>query len=273
MELISVVVPTYNQAAYVEACLDSVYFQDYPKLEIIIVDDCSTDGTADVVAKWMENKEVEEVSFAARYDAEADVIERTVHKRYEKAGRSIFYERNAENLGSTRNYNRGFQMARGEYCTFIASDDIMHPQMLSTLARPLAGDVADFVYADMFVIDDAQRILREFKLPDYSFEKSFCDWYLCGVATLYRRSLHEAFGYYDAASDADDHECYLRFALGGARFLHIAKTLYSVRSHDRRQVGLHGPERFGKLLEASKRLVLKARAALRQGARPGGEPA
>ena len=261
MKKISIVVPSYNHAEYIESCLDSIYFQDYPNIEIIIVDDNSSDNSVEVISNWISRIE-EEASFASKYNEKDDKIERIHHKRYNRSGRTIIFEKNEENLGSTSNYNKGFKLATGEYCTFVASDDIAHPQLFSTLADSLDKDAADFVYCDMFIVDDHQRILREFKLPDYSFERSFCDWYLCGVATLYRRSLHEKYGYYDEASAADDHECYLRFAMNGARFLHIPKTMYNVRSHDQRQVGLHAPGNFNALLEESKRLTLKARAWL-----------
>jgi glycosyltransferase involved in cell wall biosynthesis len=255
---ISVVIPSYNHAPYIEACLDSVHFQDYPDLEMIIVDDCSTDGSGEIIRAWVDNLDRAETSHATRYDEENDAILRRGHKRYERA-RKVVYLQNGRNMGSTATYNRGFRAATGEYCAFVVSDDICHPQLFSTLAGPLDADEADFAYADLFIVDDAMRILREFRLPDYDFEKCFCDWYLCGVATLYRRSLHERFGYYDETAMADDHECYLRFAMNGARFTHVAKTLYSARTHDHRQVGLHGSERFNALLEHSKALCLKAR--------------
>jgi glycosyltransferase involved in cell wall biosynthesis len=256
--LISIVVPSYNHAQYIGACLDSIYFQDYENLEIIIVDDCSPDDSATVIEAWLDGVENDTASYLSRYDEETDEFVRTTHKRYDRQ-RSVTFLRNERNLGSTRTYNRGFRRARGEYCSFVVSDDICHPQMLSTLARPLDEDRADFVYSDMFVIDDDHRILKEFRLPDYDFEKAFCDWYLCGVATLYRRTLHLEHGYYDEDAMADDHECYLRFAMNGARFLHIPKVLYSVRSHDNRQEGLHSSSRFSALLDHSKALTLKAR--------------
>jgi len=264
MKSISVVVPSYNHADYIEACLDSIYFQDYSNIEIVIVDDKSSDNSVEIISNWISRIEEDEVSFASRYNEKNDEIERVHHKRYNRSERTIIFEKNKENLGSTANYNKGFKLASGEYCTFVASDDIAHPHLFSTLAEPLDKGEADFVYCDMFIVDDQKRILREFKLPDYSFERSFCDWYLCGVATLYRRSLHEKYGYYDETSAADDHECYLRFAMNGAQFLHIPKTMYSVRSHDQRQVGLHTPNRFSALLEESKRLTLKARKWLRR---------
>lgn len=260
METISLVVPSHNHSQYIEACLDSIYFQDYGKLEIIIVDDCSSDDSRDVIRGWLSNVDAQEVSHASRYNETTDELERTRHKRYARGGRSITFVANEQNLGSTATYNRGFRMATGEFCSFVVSDDMCHPQMLSTLAAPLRENIADFVYSDMFIVDDRGRILREFRLPDYDFSVSFGDWYLCGVSTLYRRSLHERFGYYDETALADDHECYLRFAMGGARFLHIPKTLYSVRSHHEREEGLHSKDRFAALLDYSKMLTLKARA-------------
>jgi len=259
MDLVSVVVPSYNHGKYIGACLDSIHFQDHDNLESIIVDDCSTDNSREVIRQWLSDVDQAEASHACRYDEKTGAIERQAGKRYSRPGRIIRYLENEKNLGSTRTYNRGFREATGKYCTFVASDDICHPQFFSTLARPLENGEADFVYADMFVVDDAMRILREFRLPDYDFERSFCDWYLCGVATLYRRSLHERFGFYDENAMADDHECYLRFAMAGARFLHIPKTLYSVRSHEGRETGLHSAERFEALLGHSKELALKAR--------------
>ena len=256
---ISVVVPTYNQAEYLWACLDSIWFQDYPDIEIIVVADPSPDDTAEVLAAFRRAVENDRVSHAARLEDDG-TVSRAEYPRYRAGGRTLVIRENPERLGHTPSYNLGFTLATGEYCTYVASDDICHPQMLSELARPLDSGEADFAYSDMFVVDDAMRVLREFRLPDYSFEACFCDWYLCGVSKLYKTSLHDRFGFYDEAFTANDHECYLRFALGGARFRHVAKVLYSVRSHDRRDHDVHGEESWKKLLAESSELVHRARA-------------
>ncbi|WP_319467019.1 glycosyltransferase, partial [uncultured Trichococcus sp.] len=74
MKKVSVVIPSYNHAEYIEACLDSIYFQDHPDIEMIIVDDNSSDGSAEVIADWIAGIEADEVSFASRYDAGTDEI-------------------------------------------------------------------------------------------------------------------------------------------------------------------------------------------------------
>lgn len=257
-KLISVIVPTYNQARYLGACLDSIWFQDYPNIEIIVVADPSPDNTSEVLAEYRRAVESHRVSHAARLE-EGGTVSRAEAPRYRKEGRSLVIVENDVRLGHTPSYNKGFEMASGEYCTYVASDDICHPQMLSEMAAVLDGGEADFVYSDMFIVDDEMRILREFRLPPYSFEASFCDWYLCGVSKLYRRSLHERFGYYDNGYIANDHECFLRFAMNGARFVHFPKVLYSVRSHDQRSHDVHSGANWAKLMKESADLVMKAR--------------
>lgn len=257
---ISVIVPNYNHAKYIGACLDSILFQDYDDLEIIITDDASTDNSVEVIEGFLTAIDNEMTSYATYYDEENDCIERAWHLRYRRSHRTVRFIRGTENIGSTANYNRGFKAAAGEYCTFVAADDICHPLMFSELADPLIRDLADFTYADMFIIDDDSRILREFVLPDYSFRACFQNWYLCGVATLYRTCLHHRFGYYDQTAAADDHEYYLRLAMNGVRFMHVPRTLYSVRSHHGRRRGLHDPKYYATLLEHSKKLVIQARS-------------
>lgn len=260
-KLVSVVVPTYNQAEYLWACLDSIWFQDYPNIEIIVVTDPSPDNTAEVLTEYRRAVGTHTVSHAARLE-EDGTVSRSEYPRYRQEGRTLVVQMNETRLGHTPSYNKGFEMASGVYCTYVASDDICHPQMFSRMAAVLDREEADFVYSDMFIVDDAMRILREFRLPDYSFEACFCDWYLCGVSKLYRHELHERIGYYNEKYIANDHECYLRFAMNGARFLHIPRVLYSVRSHDQRGHDVHSSESWKKLLAESSGLVKKARAFL-----------
>ncbi|WP_243438750.1 glycosyltransferase family 2 protein [Fundidesulfovibrio soli] len=257
------VVPAYNQGRYLAACLDSLWFQDHPDLEIIVVEDGSTDDTPWVLAEYRRALEQDEASYASRYIPETDTLERAHHPRYPKAGRSLRVIEHGRNRGLAAALNTGMAAATGQAVSYVPADDWCMANMFSELARALdeapARARADFAYADMLIVDDAFRVTRRFDLPDYSFERSFADWYLCGNCKLYRRELHERFGYYDEALLAHDHDLFQRFALGGAKFVHVPKALMAVRDHAQRQVDIHAPSNWSRLIGESKRLALEAR--------------
>ncbi|MHB8790390.1 MAG: glycosyltransferase family 2 protein [Desulfobulbaceae bacterium] len=93
-ETISVIIPNYNNGLYIDKCLDSVAGQSYGNLEIIIIDDCSTDSSPDIIRLY-----------AAR------------DKRFVP----IF---NADNIGVARNRHKGLMMCRGAYVSTLDSDDV-----------------------------------------------------------------------------------------------------------------------------------------------------
>lgn len=257
-DLVSVVVPTYAQATYLPACLDRVMLQDYPEIEIIVVDDASPDETPRVLEDWLRSQD-DVVSFASRYDGE---VRRESHRRFPR--REVRVIRNERNLGATRTYNVGLRQARGAFATFIPSDDLPHPTMISELVAALDRGF-DFAYSDMWIVDDAGRVLREFRLPDYSFDRCFADWYLCGVSKLFRSDLLGRVGLFDERyAVSNDHELFLRFAASGARFVRVPRVLYSVRHHGAdRKTGQHSPESERRMFEESIELVLRARAISR----------
>ncbi len=268
--LCTVVVPAYNQGRYLAACLDSLWFQDHKDLEIVVVQDASTDDTPQVLAAYQERLPRDTVSYASRYDPDTDTLERVHHPRYPAAGRSLRVIEHPRNMGLAAALNTGFSAATGQACTYVPADDWCLPQMIAELARALEHTPADFAYADMLIVDDAMRVVRRFDLPDYSFSRSFADWYLCGNCKLYRRELHARFGFYDTALLAHDHDLFQRFALGGARFVHVSKALMAVRDHAERQVDIHAPDNWARLIGESKSVVLKARKHLRDGHGPAG---
>ena len=96
----SIIIPTYNRAGLIGATLRSVLAQDYAEFEILVVDDGSTDNTAEVVAAFADPR----LRYLAKENAER---------------------------GAARNY--GLDRARGEYALFLDSDDLLHSSHLSTL--------------------------------------------------------------------------------------------------------------------------------------------
>ena len=90
--LVSVVVPVYNGEAFLRETLDSVFAQDYDPIEVIVVDDGSTDGSARIAQSYSE----------VRYHWQ-------------------------ENAGPAAARNRGIEVAQGEFVAFVDSDDIILP--------------------------------------------------------------------------------------------------------------------------------------------------
>ena len=105
---ISVIVPAYNVGDYIEECLDSVLSQTWASLEIIVIDDGSTDHTADVVQKLAEK------------DHRIRLLQQV-------------------NAGVSIARNRGLCDANGTFISFVDGDDIVHPDFLSRLHDAIQG--------------------------------------------------------------------------------------------------------------------------------------
>lgn len=113
--LISVLVPIYNVAQWLDECIASIVSQTERDLEIILIDDASTDGSGDIADAW-----------AARDER---II--VVHK--------------PENLGLYDSRNVSVRMAQGDYVAFVDSDDYIKPDMLSKMLALLRREDADIV--------------------------------------------------------------------------------------------------------------------------------
>lgn len=116
--LVSVVVPVYNIKKYLNRCIDSIIVQDYKKLQIIIVDDGSTDGSEEICDNY-KNK-----------DNRITVI----HQK---------------NGGLSKARNIGIEIATGEYITFIDSDDFVHPCYISFLVKEKLESKSQLVQCSM----------------------------------------------------------------------------------------------------------------------------
>jgi glycosyltransferase involved in cell wall biosynthesis len=263
MRKASVVVPLYNQSSYLGACLDSLWFQEYPEIEIIVVNDCSPDDAHSAIAAYLDAVASDVRSFACGYDEFTGSILRETHSRYPSHGRTIRILTHPRNMGLAAALNTGIKACTGDYCTYVPADDTCSTRMIPELVKALEANEADFSYCDMLIVGHSGRVERKLTLPEYSFERSFAEWYLCGVAKLYKRSLHDLCGYYDETLLAHDHEMFLRFAMAGAKFVHVPMALMNMLDHSDRQVDIHSPDNWSRLLEESKRLVLSARKYLK----------
>lgn len=246
--LVSIVVPTFNQAEYITPCLDSIMFQSYPDLEIIVVNDCSTDDTDEVFKDYLCKLDD---SYSIVTKSENGSIIRQECKRYAEKGRKIIYHSNKENIGATKTYNKGFSMAKGEYATFVPSDDMLFPGHVFYLVDCLVKGY-DFVYSDFYVVDDLFHIKGCYSLPDYDFTTCLADWYRLGPSHLFSMSLFRQYSGFDTNYTlANDYDLFLRFAMGGGRFFHYPKVLYFKRSHEHRRSGQWEKDKYDLMIKES----------------------
>jgi len=133
MNPVSVIIPTFNRANIIERTIASVLAQDYPEIEIIVVDDGSIDATDAVIR---------------------NIIERNSDDR-----KQIRYYRQA-NLGACVARNRGMMLATGRYIMFLDSDDLIVPAKLSTQVRQIEADNSQCSICDFECIDAAGNVFQ-----------------------------------------------------------------------------------------------------------------
>ncbi|HEY3914360.1 MAG TPA: glycosyltransferase family 2 protein [Verrucomicrobiae bacterium] len=136
---ISVLIPTYNYARYLPEAIESVLAQDLQDFELLVVDDCSTDNTAEVVRP-----------FCSR-DAR------------------IRFSVNSSNVGMVNNWNLCLEQARGEYIKFLFGDDkFFHSQALSRmLALMQANPSAILAASARAILDENSKVIDVYKdLPE-----------------------------------------------------------------------------------------------------------
>ena len=112
--LISVIVPVHNGEAFLSDCLESLVRQTWRQLEILVIDDGSTDGSAALCRRWQE-----------------------------KDGRIRCFQK--ENGGVSSARNLGLEMARGEYAAFVDADDWLLPGMLQEQLELLVQEDGDMI--------------------------------------------------------------------------------------------------------------------------------
>ena len=114
--LVTVIVPSFNHVRYVSEALDSVYDQSYKNIELVIIDDKSTDSSLKVLNRWIANLESK--------------------TRFSGIDLSV----NDENRGAASSLNQGLKKANGELVTFLNSDDLYDKYRLEKLVDSYCGE-------------------------------------------------------------------------------------------------------------------------------------
>lgn len=122
-DLVSIIMPSYNTGRFIKETIESVLAQSYPTRELIIVDDCSTDDTDDVVSQYL-------------------------------ADERIRYIKNDTNSGAAVSRNRALREAKGKWIAFLDSDDLWEPDKLQKQISFMRDNGYHFSYTNYIEIDE-----------------------------------------------------------------------------------------------------------------------
>lgn len=145
-DLVSIIMPSYNASNYIEAAINSVQRQIYDKWELIIVDDCSTDNTVDIVQNINDDR--------------------------------IRLYKNEKNSGAAISRNKALREARGRWIAFLDSDDVWVPEKLEKQLRFMKEHNYAFTYTDYRIqlngewlpyINTAPNCITKKKMYDYCY--------------------------------------------------------------------------------------------------------
>lgn len=215
---VSVVIPAYNAASFIERTLESVRAQQYTDYEVIVVDDGSTDGTSEVVRRYL-----------ARYGMPGQCLE--------QPNRQIAAARNT-----------GMRAARGAYIALLDHDDLWHPEKLRRVMQAFADhpDV-DLVCHNEAIVRDGRRLRVSRNgpaVPRMYARLLFAGNALSPSATVFRT--HKAlaidgFREQPEFNTAEDYDFWMRFSRV-ARFHFLDATLGTYHLVDRaasRRIAYH----------------------------------
>ena len=171
--LVSVIVPVYNGEKYIAETIQSALDQTYKNLEIIVVDDGSTDSTADIVKSFND--------------------ERIIYLHQQNSGANV-----------ARNY--GINASKGEFIAPLDADDIWLPHKIEAQVNEFSKDPEiGLVYSWVYFMDPEGKILskKEIRVQgDHYLSLLTSNYLICGSITLIKKECFEKVGYFGQSTDA-----------------------------------------------------------------------
>ncbi len=207
---ISVVIPSYNQAAYLPATLESVCTQNYPDVEVLVFDGGSTDGTLEILQGWNARSGGHPIRWVSQKDGgQADAI------------------------------NLGLRACTGDVMAYLNSDDVYTPGALAAVAAYFQSHPESLaLYGKAHHLYADGSVMEEYPTEPWDYDRLLDTCFLCQPATFWRREVVERFGVFDdALRYALDYEYWLRVGreipfhyldthfLAGSRLHEETKTL------------------------------------------------
>ena len=189
-KLVSFIIPCYNAQKWLSEAIDSCLNQTYPNVEIIVIDDGSTDGSLDIIKSY---------------------------------GNKIIWE-TGENRGGNHARNRGIALSTGEYIQFLDADDYILPEKIARQVAFLEQNGADVVYGDWrhqrhfpdgkFVLENVQISGEQ---PDI-LASLLADWWVSPACILFtKEAVQRSGGWDETLSAGQDRDFFLSVVMNDAR--------------------------------------------------------
>lgn len=196
--LVTVICSCYNHSKYVKKSLDSVINQTYKNIQLIIIDDYSSDNSIEVIENWISKN---------------------------KTG---LFKKNDENLGLTKSFNKSFKYVEGDFFIDLSADDILLPNCIESqisIFNAYPKNVIGIVYGNAKVIDISNNSTYTYydrftqskkttKPEDGFIYKEIINHSntICSVSSLINKKVFEELGGYDDNLIYEDYDLWLRIA-------------------------------------------------------------
>jgi glycosyltransferase involved in cell wall biosynthesis len=199
--LLSIILPCHNGEKYLTESISSCLNQTYSNIELIIIDDCSTDNSYKIM------------------------------KEFEKIDERVTVIKNKTNLKLPASLNAGFLQAKGEYFTWTSDDNLYLPFALESLYNELALRDADAVYSSIYQFEENEKGFLYGEDHPLEPERMIFQS-TAGACFLYKRRIHFSLNGYDTNKYLiEDYDFWLRMYLSGFKIIILDEPLYLYRMH------------------------------------------
>lgn len=195
LPLVTIGAINYNNAKFVMETLESIRAQSYPNIELVIVDDCSTDNSAEIIDTWL--------------------------KHYEKPFKYIRHE---QNLGICATCNDVIKFSSGKYISTIATDDIMMPYKIALQVDLLkqSDNTVGAVYSDAYLINEDSSLMKGLFIERYRcfatkptgfiYENLIESNFLPAMSLMVKKECYNEVGFFDEDLVFEDYDMWLRIS-------------------------------------------------------------
>jgi glycosyltransferase involved in cell wall biosynthesis len=165
---LSIVIPTYQQGDYIERTLQSIISQNYPQLQLIVIDGGSTDQTGEIIERYRQHIAI---YISEKDDGQSDAI------------------------------RKGFALASGDIITWMNSDDTYTEEALLNIGKFFASNPSvRFAYGNRDIINENDQVIGRRRQPDFHPRiMRYCHMIVPQVSAFWQRSLYQESGGVDAS--------------------------------------------------------------------------